>query len=245
MKEKIEENIENLKYNEQGLIPAIIQDYLSKEVLMLAYMNKESLQKTVESKKTCFFSRSRGKFWTKGETSGHYQEIKDITYDCDKDTLLIKVKQDGVACHTGEYSCFYTSLEGEYTKKEPLAESIIDEVYREEKEECRGQKRDSKSLEESILEESIIDEVYRVIEERKNNFSPGSYVSSLIKKGEDEVLKKIIEEAGEVVIDGKKKDKEKIIMEVADLWFHLLVLLNINHITPSDIYLELKRRRKK
>lgn len=214
MKESLSNNIENLKYNEQGLIPAIIQDYENNEVLMLAYMNKESLKKTIEGKRTCFWSRSQEKYWIKGETSGHYQEVKDISYDCDKDTLLIKVRQDGVACHTGEYSCFYTNIDGQYVER-------------------NSKKKD------------IIDEVYEVIGDRKNNPSPNSYVSSLIKKGEDEVLIKIIEEAGEVIIDAKNKDKEKIIMEVADLWFHTLVMLNINNITPLDVYLELKKRRKK
>lgn len=214
--ESLSNNIESLKYNDQGLIPAIIQDYENNEVLMLAYMNKESLKKTIEGKRTCFWSRSQEKYWTKGETSGHYQEVKDISYDCDKDTLLIKVKQNGVACHTGEYSCFYTNIDGQYVGRNSKKKDIKD----------------------------IIDEIYKVIEERKNNPSSSSYVSSLIKKGEDEVLIKIIEEAGEVIIDAKNKDKEKIIMEVADLWFHTLVMLNINNITPSDVYLELKRRRK-
>lgn len=214
MKESIDNKVEDLKYNEQGLIPAIIQDYENNEVLMLAYMNKESLRKTIESKKTCFWSRSQKKYWVKGETSGNFQEVKDISYDCDKDTLLIKVKQKGVACHTGEYSCFYTNLYGQYLeKKAPL--------------------------------ENIINEIYKVIEDRKENLSPDSYVSSLIKEGEDKVLEKIIEEAGEVIIDVKNKDKEKIIEEVADLWFHTLIMLNINNINPLDIYIELKRRRKK
>ncbi|MDI6785499.1 MAG: bifunctional phosphoribosyl-AMP cyclohydrolase/phosphoribosyl-ATP diphosphatase HisIE [bacterium] len=214
MKESKKDRLEDLKYDDQGLIPTIIQDYQSNEVLMLAYMNKDSLKKTIEDKKTCFWSRSRKKYWIKGETSGNFQEVKDISYDCDKDTLLIKVKQNGVACHTGEYSCFFTNINGQH-------------------------------LEKKTQEENIINEVYEVIENRKKNPSPESYVSSLIKKGEDKVLEKIIEEAGEVIIDVKNKNKERIIMEVADLWFHTLIMLSINNITTRDIYAELRKRRKK
>jgi phosphoribosyl-ATP pyrophosphohydrolase/phosphoribosyl-AMP cyclohydrolase len=206
--------IDELNYDFKGLIPAIIQDYQSGEVLMLAYMNKESLKKTMEMGNTCFFSRSRSKLWIKGETSGNYQEVKEIRYDCDKDALLIKVKQKGVACHTGEYSCFFTKMDGEYVKETPKGRDILEEVY-------------------------------EVIEERKKNLPPNSYVTSIIKKGEDQILKKIIEEAGEVVLDAKGGNKEKIIKEVADLWFHTLLILNIKDIDLSEIYLELERRRKK
>lgn len=205
--------IEQLKFDERGLIPAIIQDVDSDEVLMLAYMNKESLQKTIETGKTNFWSRSRGKFWLKGETSGHYQFVKKIYYDCDYDTLLIKVDQKGVACHTGERSCFYRSLSEE---KVELPVSV-----------------------------KIIKELGRVIKERKENPRKGSYTSHLLKEGQDKIIRKIIEEAGELLIEAKNERQERIVSEMADLWYHCLVLLAYYDIELSDLFRELTMRRRK
>jgi phosphoribosyl-ATP pyrophosphohydrolase/phosphoribosyl-AMP cyclohydrolase len=205
-------DIKDLKYDINGLIPAIIQDWQKGDVLMLAYMNEEALNKTIETGYTHFWSRSRNKLWKKGETSGNEQAVKEISYDCDNDTLLVKVEQKGVACHTGNRTCFYSNL-----FKTPNSEL-----------------RTPGSI--------IIDNVYEVIQDRKRNMREDSYVSSLFKSGKDKILKKISEEASEVVIGSKNDKREEIIWEVADLWFHSLVLLGYHDISPQDIYNELQKR---
>ncbi|MBU2590686.1 MAG: bifunctional phosphoribosyl-AMP cyclohydrolase/phosphoribosyl-ATP diphosphatase HisIE [Nitrospinae bacterium] len=202
-------NIEDLKFDEKGLIPAIVQDAASGKVLMLAYMNSESIKMTIDSGYTHFWSRSRQSFWKKGETSGNVQEVVEISYDCDKDTLLVKVRQTGVACHTGNKSCFFETLSGE--KVVPSGPEII-----------------------AHLREVILD--------RKNNLVEGSYVSYLFREGKDKILKKIGEEAAESVIASKNDNRDEIICEVADLWFHSLVLLGYHDISPEDIYKELSKR---
>lgn len=202
--------LNEIKFDEKGLVPAIAQDYLTGEVLMMAYMNRDALEKTIVSGKAHYFSRSRGKLWLKGETSGHFQHIKGMYYDCDIDTLLLKVEQVGSACHTGERSCFYRELETPF--KEDAATS------------------------------SILEMVYKVIRDRKSNPQERSYVSSLFAKGTDAVLKKIGEEASELVISGKGGKKEEVVYETADLWFHSLVLLGHLGIRPEEVYGELKRR---
>ncbi|MBI5748458.1 MAG: bifunctional phosphoribosyl-AMP cyclohydrolase/phosphoribosyl-ATP diphosphatase HisIE [Nitrospinae bacterium] len=211
-------DIKNLKYDSNGLIPAIIQDWKNGDVLMLAYMNEESLNKTIDTGFTHFWSRSRNKLWKKGETSGNEQIVKEISYDCDNDTLLIKVEQKGVACHTGNRSCFYSKL-NDIALALPLNDSGI-----------------------ASASQTVIDRVYEVIHDRKRNLREGSYVSSLFKSGRDKILKKIGEEASEVVIGSKNDKKEEIIYEVADLWFHTLVLLGYHDISPEEIYKELQKR---
>ncbi|KAB3532716.1 bifunctional phosphoribosyl-AMP cyclohydrolase/phosphoribosyl-ATP diphosphatase HisIE [Alkaliphilus serpentinus] len=201
-------DIKNLKYNNDGLIPAIIQDYQSKEVLMLAYMNQESLEKTLESKTTWFWSRSRGGLWNKGKTSGSYQTVQDLSYDCDGDALLIQVYQEGNACHTGEYSCFFNKLiKGE-----------IPQGYK------------------------ILDRLYEIITKRKENPREGSYTCYLFEMGIDKILKKLGEEATEVIIASKNPNKDELIYEGADLIYHLLVLLNQKEIGLEEIYNELEKR---
>jgi len=211
-------DIKNLKYDSNGLIPVIIQDWKTGDVLMLAYMNEESLNKTIETGFTHFWSRSRNKLWKKGETSGNEQIVKEINYDCDNDTLLIKAEQKGVACHTGNRSCFYSKL----------TQGVIP--------------REARNLEVETFSGNVIDKIYEVILDRKRNLREGSYVSSLFKKGRDKILKKIGEEASEVVIGSKNDKKEEIIYEIADLWFHTLVLLGYHDISPEDIYKELQKR---
>ncbi|PRX29899.1 phosphoribosyl-ATP pyrophosphatase /phosphoribosyl-AMP cyclohydrolase [Orenia metallireducens] len=215
-------SIKNLKFDEKGLIPAIIQDAETKEVLMMAYMNEESLKNTIRTGRTCFWSRSRQELWWKGETSGHIQEVVEIDYDCDGDTLLLKVNQSGGACHTGHKSCFYRGI-----KREKDAEKVFDpkEVYK-------------KSLDSDIL-----DELYEVIKDRKENPKEGSYTSSLYKKGENSFLKKIGEEATEVVMAAKEKDQGEIIYEVADLVYHLMVMMVYYGVDLKEIYQELEDRR--
>lgn len=201
-----------LKFDENGLIPVIVQDYENGQVLMLAYANKEALEKTIETKKTHFWSRSRNKLWNKGEESGHFQDVKAIYVDCDSDTLLVLVDQTGVACHTGKESCFYRSLEN----KENLAP-----IFSSKK---------------------TIEKVFDVIEDRKRNPKEDSYVAKLFKEGIDKIAKKIGEEAGETIIASKNNDKKEVIYEMADLWFHSMVMLSEMGLSPDDIFNELERR---
>lgn len=206
-------DISNLKYNEKGLIPAIIQDHSKKDVLMLGYMNEESLRLTLETKKTWFFSRSREKLWNKGETSGNYHVVKEIKYDCDKDSLLVEVKPMGPTCHTGENSCFYRS------------------IYKEETNESEALK--------------VLDLLYERILQRKKEPIESSYTKYLFEKGIDKILKKVGEEASEVIIASKNDDKDEIIYETSDLIYHLLVLLADKNISVDEIREELYKRYKK
>ena len=196
-----------LKFNDQGLIPAIVIDAATNKVLMLAYMNEESLSISLEKKLTCFWSRSRNKLWLKGETSGNYQHILAIKTDCDKDTLLIYVKADGPACHLGTTSCF------EY----PLYE---DEEFKD----------------------FSYQDLYELIEGRKTNMKEGSYTSYLFDKGLDKILKKVGEESTEVIIAAKAEDKKETIYEIADLAYHVMVLMIEAGISLDDIYTELASR---
>jgi phosphoribosyl-ATP pyrophosphohydrolase len=208
-------NIDDIKFDERGLVPVIVQDAENGQVLMMAYANKEALQKTLETGKTHFWSRSRNKLWVKGEKSGNFQRVKDIFLDCDRDTVLVLVDQEGVACHTGKRSCFYTTIDG-----------------KEKNSSAFGSNKSAKTLED----------VYQVIEDRKRNPREGSYVSGLFKNGLDRILKKVGEEAGETIIAAKNNNKEEVIYETADLWFHSLIALAHFGITPEDIYEEFGMR---
>lgn len=216
-------NIEYIKFDEKGLIPTVIQQAETGTVLMLAYMNKESLQKTVETGVTWFYSRSRHTLWQKGETSGHVQKVQDIYYDCDADTLLIKVEQIGVACHEGTLSCFSRKL-GE---TEIQAEKLVDA---------------SKVYGESVS--TVLHDLYHVINDRKINPKEGSYTNYLFDKGQDKILKKVGEEAAETIIASKNNDKAELVYEMADLWYHCLVLLANHDVSPSELLAELQKRRK-
>jgi len=198
-------NINDLKFNEQGLIPAIITDARTGKVLMLAYMNSESLGITIEKGKTCFFSRSRNELWLKGETSGNYQEVVSIATDCDMDTLLISVIPAGPACHTGSESCFFNSI---HENAAPFSlQSLMDLII--------GRKIDKKE---------------------------GSYTTYLFEKGRDKILKKVGEEATEVIIAGKADDKAETIYELADLMYHAFVLMADMGISIDDVMKELASR---
>jgi phosphoribosyl-ATP pyrophosphohydrolase/phosphoribosyl-AMP cyclohydrolase len=206
---EIEKIIEEIKFDDMGLVPAIVQDVNTNKVLMLAYMNKESIKKTLEERIAYYYSRSRKKLWKKGETSGNIQKIKGFYYDCDKDTILILVEQVGVACHTGNYSCFFN------------------EVIKEENE-----------------EEDMLQLLYSTIQDRKNNPKEASYTNYLFEKGLDKILKKVGEEASEVIIGAKNKDKNELTYEISDLVYHLLVLMINEEVTIKDVKNELKNRRK-
>ncbi len=199
-------DIKELKFDEKGLIPAIIQDYYSKKVLTLAYMNAETLAKSIAGGKTCFWSRSRQKEWLKGETSGNYQHIVSITADCDGDALVIEVVKDGPACHTGEQSCFFNTL-CETGYKNPFS----------------------------------FDALYELIEGRKSEKKEGSYTTYLFEKGLDKILKKIGEESTEVII-GAKNSREECVYEIADLAYHVIVLMVEMGISLDDIREELAKR---
>ncbi len=214
--------IDSIKFDEHGLVPAIIQDYQSGQVLMMAYMNKESLVRTIDTGKSWFYSRSRQRLWMKGESSGHVQTVKDMLYDCDEDCILIKVEQTGAACHTGHYSCFYRDSAGE--EVEP-AVFDPDQVYSP-----RGSA-------------SILYELFDVITDRKANMPEGSYTTYLFDKGLDKILKKVGEENAEVIIAAKNNSKEELVYESSDLIYHLLVLLVEQGIYLEDIFAELKSRR--
>ena len=200
-------NIDELKFDEKGLIPAIVVDAVTKRVLTLAYMNRESLQISMEKGLTCFWSRSRQELWLKGETSGNYQHIVSITADCDRDALVVKVEKDGPACHTGADSCFF----------EPVWES---------------DERHEFSL------EGLMD----LIRGRKTEKKEGSYTTYLFEKGLDKILKKVGEESTEVIIAAKAQDRKETIYEIADLAYHVMVLMIEAGISLEDIHKELKGR---
>lgn len=199
--------IDELKFDEKGLIPAIVVDAVSKDVLTLAYMNKESLQITLEKGLTCFYSRSRKELWLKGETSGNYQHVVSITADCDKDALVVKVEKDGPACHTGADSCFYQPL---FISEERNEFSL------------RG--------------------LYNLLLGRRKEMPQGSYTTYLFEKGLDKILKKVGEESTEVIIAGKAQDKKETVYEIADLAYHVMVLMVEMGITVDDVQKELASR---
>jgi phosphoribosyl-ATP pyrophosphohydrolase/phosphoribosyl-AMP cyclohydrolase len=200
-----------LKFDAQGLIPAIVQDWRDGSVLMLGFMNQDALQKTIETKSVHFWSRSRGMLWEKGATSGHKLILKDLFVDCDRDTILVKTEPIGPTCHTGEKACFFSRL---------------DEDGRRTADAWGG----------------IMERLYQTIQERKQQPSSDSYTSTLLQGGLDKVLKKVVEEAGEVVLAGKGGKKKEIIYETADLLFHTLVALGYHDIKPEEVYQELAGR---
>ena len=200
-------DLTKLKFDKDGLIPAIVVNAIDKQVLTLAYMNEESLKITMEKKLTCFYSRSRQKLWLKGETSGNYQHVVSITADCDHDALVVMVEPDGPACHTGEKSCFYNRL-----------------------------------WESEELKEFSLDSLFELIKGRKTDKKEGSYTTYLFEKGIDKILKKVGEESTEVIIAGKADDKKETIYEIADLAYHLLVLMVEMGISIEDVHKELASR---
>lgn len=204
-----------LKFNEQGLLAAVIQDWLDGTVLMLGYMNHEAVSRTLATKSVHFWSRSRQKLWEKGETSGHRLLVKDLFIDCDRDTILVKAQPVGPTCHTGERTCFFSRL-----NEGPVASG-------------------EKSLE---AHGGILDGVLRIIAARKASPQPGSYTTKLFEAGQDKILKKVAEEAGEVLLAAKGGKREEIVYEVADLLFHTLMVLGYHDLSLHEVYEELGKR---
>ena len=200
-------NIDELKFDEKGLIPAVVVDAHSKKVLTVAYMNKESLKISINKELTCFYSRSRDELWLKGETSGNYQHIVSITADCDKDALTVVVEKEGPACHTGTDSCFTNPV----------------------------------FISENRAEFSM-DGLYELLEGRKKDMPEGSYTTYLFQKGIDKILKKVGEESTEVIIAGKDNDKKETIYEIADLAYHIMVMMVEMGISVDDVRKELASR---
>jgi len=200
-------SIDELKFDANGLIPAVVVDSITKKVLTVAYMNKESLEISMEKGLTCFYSRSRQELWLKGETSGNYQHIVSITADCDNDALVVVVEKDGPACHTGTDSCF--------TKP----------VYQSEE-----------------LSEFSLEGLYALLKDRQATMPEGSYTTYLFQKGIDKILKKVGEESTEVIIAGKANDKAETVYEIADLAYHVMVLMCEMGISVEDVHRELASR---
>ena len=201
---------DQLKKNSDGMVPVIVQDYRTDQVLMLAYMNEEAYNNTLRTGKMTYYSRSRQELWVKGETSSHFQYVKSLCADCDLDTILAKVKQIGAACHTGKYSCFFNEIaKKDYSEKNP---------------------------------QKVLDAVYEVIKDRKENPREGSYTNYLYEKGIDKILKKIGEEATEMVIAAKNPNENEVIYEMSDFLYHMMVLMAVKNVSWEDITDELARR---
>ncbi|MCC8050601.1 MAG: bifunctional phosphoribosyl-AMP cyclohydrolase/phosphoribosyl-ATP diphosphatase HisIE [Clostridiales bacterium] len=201
---------DEIRTGSDGLLPVVVQDYRTLEVLMVAYMNEEAYNLTVRSGRMTYFSRSRQEIWVKGLTSGHYQYVRELSIDCDNDTLLAKVVQIGAACHTGNRSCFYRPvLQKEYNTANPM---------------------------------KVFEDVFSVIEDRKVHPKEGSYTNYLFDKGIDKILKKVGEEATEIVIAAKNPDPEEVVYEISDFLYHLMVLMSERGLTWEDITEELAKR---
>lgn len=208
-------DVDRLVFDEQGLVPAVVQDWLDGTILMVGFMNRKALERTIETKSVHFWSRSRRTLWEKGNTSGHRLRLKDLFVDCDGDTILVKAEPIGPTCHTGEPSCFFTRLGGDGAPE-------------------TGKTADALG--------NALERLYRTILDRKQSPRAGSYVSALLQGSADRMLKKIVEEAGEVVLGAKNASREELIYEVADLLFHTLIVLGYHGITPQEIYRELASR---
>ena len=207
--------LDKLRFDEKGLIPTIVQDWLDSTILMVGYMNQEALTQTVQTQRVHFWSRSRQRLWKKGESSGHELVVKKLYVDCDRDALLVKAEPIGPTCHTGKRSCFFTEMQDDVSWE-----------ARETAEAWGG----------------IFERLYETVLSRKQHPQADSYVSKLLQGGLDRILKKVVEESGEVALAAKNEDRKEIVYEVADLWFHTLILLGHAGISTQEVYQELGRR---
>lgn len=216
----MENILKEVKWDEGGLVSVIAQDAHSKKVRMMAYMNEEALKITLETGRVHYYSRTRQKLWEKGETSGHFQLLRAISIDCDGDALLMQIEQvGGVSCHTGNHTCFYRTVEENNWKEEAPVEITTTD---------KG---------------NMVNYVYDIIAHRKENPKEGSYTNYLMKEGIDKILKKVGEEATEVIIAAKNQDNAEVTFEISDLLFHLSVLMIETGITWEDVYQELAKRK--
>lgn len=225
-----------IKFDDRGLVPAIAQDVRTDEVLMLAWMNRESLQRTLETGRAHYYSRSRQALWLKGETSGHFQDVRSISCDCDGDTLLLRVEQTGAACHTGHRSCFYRKFEASGFKTE-------EQKSGSDAGETKTAEPVPAEIPSGLSGSDVLQEVFSVIKDRQAHPREGSYTNYLFGKGLDKILKKIGEEASETIIAAKNGDMDEIKAEISDLLYHIMVLLAERGMTPEDVYGELRGRR--
>ena len=207
---KLEAKVDNIRWDDRGLVPVVVQDALTTQVLMLAYMNSEALNRTLQSGETWFWSRSRQELWHKGATSGNTQQVVDIRYDCDADALLARVTPLGPACHTGHTSCFHNSLPGSLTAQPPDA--------------------------------SVLYRLWSIIQDRKSNPIDGSYTCQLLSDGESAIVKKVGEEAVEVIVAALGEGDDRLVSELADLAYHALVLLAARDLSWTDVEASLARR---
>ena len=212
----MQEALNRVDWEKSELLPVIVQEVSTNEVLMMAYMNKEALELSLSTKIAHYFSRSKQRIWKKGESSGHTQAIHSFSLDCDNDTLLIKVTQEGVACHTGRKSCFFTTLES-------------------------GEVNSAVQI-DTTKAYGVIDTLYHTIQERKNADPETSWTAKLLSKGDNTILKKVVEEAGEYCFAHKDNDEKEMVYEAADLTYHMLVALASKNISPDRIKQELARR---
>ncbi len=203
-----------LKFGADGLVPVIVQDCSDGRVLMMAWADEEALQKTEQTGTTHFRSRSRGKLWNKGEESGNFQKVREILFDCDRDCVLFLVEPTGPSCHTGEETCFHTDKDGGRTSAPAFEKGNL----------------------------ASIEKVFQTVKDRKFNPKEGSYTTALFEGGTDRIARKIVEEAGETIIAAKNTSKEEVTSEMADLWFHCLIMLAEQGLSPEDIDRELERR---
>lgn len=221
-----EQLVANIKWDTDGLVPAIVQDQDSKQVLMMAYMNQESLKRSLDSQETWFWSRSRQEYWHKGGTSGNTQQITSLSYDCDGDTLLVMVHANGPACHTGRISCFYNEV------NEVDNQSIFN----------NNEQPSTTPLDSGKDRFAILAELEQMIADRDRDRPEGAYTTYLFEKGIDKILKKVGEETAETIIAAKNQDNDELRYEVSDLIYHLLVLLQERKLPLADVLAELDRR---
>lgn len=222
-----EELLQNIKWNEKGLVTVIAQDFHAKKVRMVAYMNEEALNKTLETGKVHYYSRSRQELWLKGETSGQYQYVKGLSIDCDGDAILLQIEQvTGISCHTGHATCFYRAYDDLNGTQD------LNEISQTDLEELNDQSNSS-----------AFAELSQVIEERKRCPKAGSYTNYLLEKGTNKILKKVGEECTEVIIAAKEEQSEELVFELADLIYHLTVLMHTKQISWQKVETELKKRK--
>ncbi|MBE0466564.1 MAG: bifunctional phosphoribosyl-AMP cyclohydrolase/phosphoribosyl-ATP diphosphatase HisIE [Candidatus Desulforudis sp.] len=242
-------NFDKLKFDKDGLVPAVIQDTHTHEVLMMAWMNQEAIEKILTTGETWFWSRSRQKLWHKGETSGHVQQVDEMYHDCDADTLLIKVRQAGAACHEGYRTCFH------YRVDPRGGVAVVGEMAFDPDQVYGGKpgpagpvapKPPKRVLTEDEFLSScgVLEVLYAVIQDRKEKRPTGAYTTYLFDKGLDKILKKVGEETTEVIVGAKNNLREEVIHEVADLFYHVLVLLAEKNVHLDDVLQELQSRRK-